>query len=78
MSRRDNLLFYEGDLHGTLDNQIRQITEKVNSIPKDQFLASPEEDLVEHIYGQLHIEPLVLYEDSMEMEQHETDRKSVV
>lgn len=72
MSRRDNLLFNEGDLHGILDNQIRQITEKVNSIPKDQFLASPEEDLVEHIYGQLHIEPLVLYEDSMEMEQHET------
>ena len=72
MGRRDNLLFYEGDLQGTLDNQIRQISEKVNAIPKDQFLASPEEDLVENIYGNLHIEPLVLYEESMEMEQHET------
>lgn len=71
MRRRDNLLFYEGDLHGTLDNQTRQISEKVNAIPKDQFLFTPEEDLIEHLYSELHIEPLTLYEDSMEMEQHE-------
>jgi hypothetical protein len=71
MRRRDNLLFYEGDLHGTLDNHTRQISEKVNAIPKDQFLSTPEEDLVEHVYAELHIEPLTLYEDSMEMDQHE-------
>lgn len=72
MRGRDNLLFYEGDLHETLDNHIKQISEKVNAVQKDQFLASPEEDIVENIYGELHIEPLTLYEDSMEMEQHET------
>lgn len=72
MHHRDNLLFYEGDLHGTLDNYTRQINEKVNEIPKDQFLATPEEDLVEHVYTELYIEPLALYEGSMEMEQHET------
>lgn len=72
MNRRDNLLFYEGDLHGTLDNHTRQISEKVNAIPKDQFLSTPEQDLVEHIYADMHIEPLTLYEDSMEMDQHET------
>ncbi|MEP4891826.1 MAG: hypothetical protein ABJV04_17525 [Aliiglaciecola sp.] len=71
MLRRDNLLFYEGDLHGTLDNQTRQINEKVNAIPKDQFLSTPEEDLIEHLCSQLHIEPLELHEDSMEMEQQE-------
>lgn len=71
MRRRDNLLFYEGDLHGTLDNQTRQINEKVNAIPKDQFLSTPEEDLIEHLCSQLHIEPLELHEDSMEMEQQE-------
>ena len=73
MRRRDNLLFYEGDLHGTLENLARQINEKVNAIPKDQFLASPEDDLVEHIFSDLHIEPLELHEDSMEMEQEETE-----
>ena len=72
MRSRDNLLFYEGDLHGTLDNHIRQISEKVNAITKDQFFASPEEDLVEHIFGEMRIEPITLYEDSMEMEQTET------
>lgn len=71
MRRRDNLLFYEGDLHGTLGNQTRQISEKVNAIPKDQFLSTPEEDLVDHVCSGLHIEPLTLHEDSMEMEQHE-------
>lgn len=71
MRRRDNLLFYEGDLHGTLDNYTRQISEKVNAISKDQFLSTPEDDLVDHVYSELHIEPLTLHEDSMEMEQHE-------
>ena len=71
MRRRDNLLFYEGDLHGTLDSQTRQISEKVNAISKDQFLSTPEEDLIEHLCSQLHIEPLELHEDSMEMEQQE-------
>ena len=35
MGRRDNLLFYEGDLHGTLDNQIRQSSEALNHIVED-------------------------------------------
>jgi hypothetical protein len=72
MHRRDNLLFCEGDLHGTLDNHNRQISEKVNAIPKEQFLSIPEQDLVEHVYAEMHIEPLTIYEDSMEMDQHET------
>ena len=65
MHRRDNLLFYEGDLHGTLDNHTHQISEKVNAIPKDQFLSTPEQDLVGHIYAEMHIEPLTLHEDSI-------------
>ena len=65
-------MFYEGDLHGTLDNLNQKISEKVNAISKDQFLSTPEQDLVEHVYAEMRIEPLTLYEDSMEMEQHET------
>lgn len=71
MLQRDNLLFYEGDLHGTLDNKTREINEAVNAIHKDQFLSTPEQDLVDHIYAGMYIEPLTLHEDSMEMEQHE-------
>ena len=73
MSRHGDLLFYEGDLYGTLDNHSNQITNEVNAIPKDQFLAIPEEDLVEHIFSQLRIEPIILYEDRMQMEQHEIE-----
>jgi len=64
-------LFCEGDLDHTLRNHNGQIAAKVDVIPKDQFLAIPEEDLVEHIYSEIYVEPLTLYEDSMEMEQHE-------
>lgn len=70
--RRDNLLFYGGDLDATLRNHFGQISSRVDSIPKDQFLATPEDDLVDHIYSSIEVEPIVLYEDSMEMEQHET------
>jgi len=58
MHRRENLLFSEGDLHDTLDNHTRQISEKVNAIPKDQFLSTPEQDLIDHIFAEIHIEPL--------------------
>jgi hypothetical protein len=69
---RNNLLFSEGDLGATLDNVLKKIPDKVDSIPKDQFMAAPEDKLVDHFCSQLEVEPLVLYEDRMEMEPHET------
>lgn len=71
MDRMRKLLFCDGDLRATLDNHTKQIFVKVDAIPEDQFLATLEDDLVEHIESELHVEPLSLYEDSMEMEQHE-------
>lgn len=72
MYRDDNPLFYEGDLDGTLRNHLNLLTSKVDQIQKDQLLATPEDDLVQHICDSMEIEPITLYEASAEMEQHET------
>ncbi len=72
MYRGDDPLFYEGDLDGTLRNHLDQITLKVDQIQKDQLLATPEDDLVQHICDGMEIEPITLHEASAEMEQHET------
>lgn len=72
MHRRDNALFCEGDLDATLRNHFDTISAKVDAIPKDQLLATPEDDLVEYVYAQIEVEPIVLHDDSTEMEQHET------
>ncbi|MBI5192884.1 MAG: hypothetical protein HZA08_05520 [Nitrospirae bacterium] len=72
MYRRDNALFCEGDLDATLRNQFDKISAKIDAIPKDQLMATPEDDLVEYVYAQLEVEPILLHEESMEMEQHET------
>ncbi|MDP3662067.1 MAG: hypothetical protein U1D41_10130 [Nitrosomonas sp.] len=73
MHQRDNLLFYEGNLNNALLARNRNTSEEVNAIPKDQFLSTPEQDLIEHVCAEILIEPLTLYEESMEMEQHETE-----
>jgi hypothetical protein len=72
LNSRDNLLFHKGDLSATLRDQVAQIPIKVDAIPKDQFLASSEEDIFENIIAQVEIDPLVIYEDRMEMEPKET------
>lgn len=70
-SRKDNVLFCNGELYETLENHLRSAEEKVNSISSEQFLAAPIDDLIEHISNQLYVEPLKIYEDSMEMNQRE-------
>jgi len=72
MSSRDNLLFYEGDLDDTLRGQLASAREKVDHIPRDQFLNSPEDEVVQHVVSELEVEPLVLFEDRAEMDQRET------
>lgn len=72
LHRRDNLLFYDGDLDATLRNKTAQIAAKVDSINKDQLRATPEDDLVQHILAEFEVVPLALHEDSTEMDQRET------
>lgn len=70
--RDQDLLFYEGDLDASLRNQLAQVRDRVDAVPKDQFLASPEQTVVDHLASEMEVEPLVLHEDAMVMEQQET------
>lgn len=70
--REDNLLFCKNDLDDNLRHFSAQIGGKVDAIHKDQFLATPEDDLVEHIYSEIEVNPITLHEDAKVMEQYET------
>lgn len=73
MRRNDrNYLFYDGDLSATLDVQIRSVKDLVERVPRDQFLATSVDTLVENLEDQLSIDPLVLHEDKIQMEHRET------
>ncbi len=73
MIEGNNELFASGYLYDFLrQNQQSQIGPAVDKIPKEQLLATPESDVVEHIFAQLSIEPLILHEDRMETTEEET------
>ena len=66
-------LFANGYLSEILrQNQQTRVGPAVDEIPKDQLLATPDTDIIEHIFAQLSIEPLVLHEDRMETTEEET------
>jgi len=64
--RERNYLFADFDLADTLRANHAGIQEQVDRIPKDQFLNSPYDDVIEYIVSQNTIEPLVIYEDRIE------------
>jgi hypothetical protein len=73
MNRSDrNYLFSKGDLSSALDGQMRSVPRLVEEIPRDQFLATSVDTLVEHLVAKLAIDPLVLHEEHMSMEHGET------
>jgi len=64
MRHRDrDYLFAEFDLADSLRSNQAKIQEQVDSINKDQFLATPYEDLIEYVVNQNTIDPITLYED---------------
>ena len=63
MKQTQDRLFTEGDLSNITSACPGIVSEKVESISKDQFLATPEDDLVQHIVASLWIEPLAVYLD---------------
>jgi len=58
-----NYLFADFDLSDSLRANQAGIQEQVDRIPKDQFLNSPYDDVIEHLVSQNTIEPLIIYED---------------
>ena len=67
-----NQLFSDGDLSAGLDSKLNGIRASVHNIPREQFLATSVETLVEHLSASLAIEPLVLHEEQMQMDNAET------
>ena len=70
--RPRNLLFFEEDLGAQLRGRQETVPEAVDRIPKDQFLISSDQELVDHVAAGLTVEPLVLREDATIMSQNET------
>jgi hypothetical protein len=70
-SRTRDYLFSDGDLQGSLDTQVRAAAASVEKLPREQFLATTPDTLVEHIVASHSIEPLVLHEDKIQMDQQE-------
>ncbi|WP_426073296.1 hypothetical protein [Janthinobacterium sp. DSP2-3-3] len=66
-----NYLFHDGDLSSTLDDARAAATEAVSLLPRDQFLSTSIDTLVEHLTAQHHIEPLQLLEEHTTMDQQE-------
>lgn len=67
-----NQLFSDGDLSAALDSKLSGIKRSVNNIPREQFLATSADTLMEHLCEPLAIEPLVLHEEQMQMDHAET------
>lgn len=61
-------LFTEGDLHSFLQNKRGQVKDRVSEVEKSQLLHTSPETLTEYIEAQLHVEPLKIYQDRMEMD----------
>lgn len=66
------LLFAEQELSDVLRSIDRQIVEKINTIPEEQFIISSEEDILQNVLPQFYFEPLRLYRDNQIMEHKET------
>jgi hypothetical protein len=66
-----NYLFYDSDLSSMLDGSRAAATEAVSRLPREQFLSTSIDTLVEHLTAQHHIEPLKLFEEHMSMDHQE-------
>lgn len=72
MRNRSNPLFSDGDLHSTLEVVRQRAVESVEQVPKDQFLATAIDTLVEHLASNHSVDPLAVAEQPTAMDQRET------
>ena len=70
--RDRNLLFFEEDLDAQLRARQQRVSGVVDGIPKDQFLISSDQKLIDHVVAELTVEPIVLREEATTMNQQET------
>jgi len=72
MTNNVDHLFCKFDLNAAIRAQKEKAQEKVDSIRQDQFLSSDAAVLIDHVYSELEILPLELYDDQKEMDTAET------
>ncbi|GIW81687.1 MAG: hypothetical protein KatS3mg105_3494 [Gemmatales bacterium] len=65
-------LFSEQNLRGTLENNLKRARQEVGSIAEVQFVASSDDEIVEHVYSKCEVLPLELHEGRMEMATEES------
>lgn len=65
-------LFSKYDLSSAIRGHKDKAQEKVDAIPQDQFLSSEDSVLIDHVYSDLKILPVELYDDQKEMDTAET------
>jgi hypothetical protein len=63
MNTSHNKLFTDGDLSNLIPSIQKMVSDKVETILKDQLLATPEDDLVQYIVTSISIEPLTIFCD---------------
>ncbi len=68
----DNVLFYNKDLSDVLRGHLDSAKHYVDKIPQEHFLGTDDETITEHVFSEMEIQPIELYEDQMEQEQAES------
>ncbi|MBI4799640.1 MAG: hypothetical protein HY794_13130 [Desulfarculus sp.] len=69
---RNDLLFARGNLQSYLSNIADNLNPIIEKVPTNQFIASSDEQLLEHFLAELIVEPITLHEDHATMDKEET------
>ena len=72
MSHEGDALFYPNELGTVLGAHLDSVELNVEKIPQEQFLATDDDTICEHVFSTMEIQPLQLFEDRKEMEQTES------
>ena len=68
----NDTLFREGVLVDMLDAHLRQVPDKVDAIPEQQFLATDDDALVNYLVSDLEVQRIELHVEAAQMTQAES------
>jgi len=71
MSPRSDVLFYGPELRANLDGNLKRAADAVDDIPKDQFMHTSDDEIIDHVFSRMEIFPIELHEDRMEVDPQE-------
>jgi hypothetical protein len=71
MPDRNDILFHDSDLYAVLQGHEQKVQGAVDQILEAQFRSNTDEQVIAHVASEMAIEPLVIFEDRMQMRQEE-------